>query len=103
VFVVLKLLAAMRGLRGTLLDPFRYSQDRALERSLVAGYEESIIELNDILNVENLAVATEIAALPLTVRGFGHVKARQATQARSRYQELREILNEISSSSSVAA
>ena len=93
----------MRGLRGTLLDPFRYSQDRALERSLVAGYEESIIELNDILNVENLAVATEIAALPLTVRGFGHVKARHAAEAKSSYQELRGVLEEMSSSTSVAA
>ncbi len=103
VFVVLKLLAAMRRLRGTLLDPFRYSQDRAFERSIVTEYEESIIELNGMLNVENHAAATEIAALPLTVRGFGHVKARHAAQARVRYQELREILNETSSNSSVAA
>ena len=53
--------------------------------------------------VENLAVATEIAALPLTVRGFGHVKARHAAEAKSSYQELRGILEEMSSSTSVAA
>ena len=103
IFVVLKLLSSVRKVRGTLLDPFRYSKDRILEKSLVENYEKSINELIDILNMENIAVATEIAALPLSVRGFGHVKVRHAAEAESRNQELRDTLDRIMSKTSVAA
>src|SRR3954464_11698779 len=36
---VFRLLAKMRGLRGTPFDIFGYSADRKLERDLIAGYE----------------------------------------------------------------
>ena len=103
IFVVLRLLASIRKVRGTLLDPFRYSQDRVLERSLVEEFESSINELIGMLNVENIVVATEIAALPMSVRGFGHVKARHAAEARSKQQELRRVLDGTVSKASVAA
>ena len=39
---VFRLLARMRGLRGTAFDPFGYSADRRLERDLIAGYEKDV-------------------------------------------------------------
>ena len=37
-----RLLAKMRGLRGTAFDIFGYSADRRLERDLIAGYEKDV-------------------------------------------------------------
>jgi indolepyruvate ferredoxin oxidoreductase len=36
------------------------------------------------LTAQNLALAVEIASLPLSVRGFGHVKAAAAADASTR-------------------
>ena len=37
-----RMLAKLRGLRGTPLDVFGYSADRKLERDLIAGYEKDV-------------------------------------------------------------
>jgi indolepyruvate ferredoxin oxidoreductase len=67
-------LAALRGVRGTLFDPFGYSRERRLERELIERYRRTIDGLLVELDDENLALAVEIARLPETIRGYGHVK-----------------------------
>jgi len=42
------------------------------------------------LGPDNHALACEVASLPLTVRGFGHVKARNVAEAKARETELVE-------------
>jgi len=84
----MKLLAHGRLLRGTPLDPFGYTQERRMERELVEEYRLRIESLLPSLTAERLAIATEIAALPLAMRGFGHVKQANVAQARRREQEL---------------
>ncbi len=37
-----RMLAKMKGLRGTVFDPFAGSPDRKLERNLIAGYEKDV-------------------------------------------------------------
>ncbi len=69
------LLARLSFLRGTPFDPFGHVAERKLERWSVGHYETVVGELLDGLNPGNHAIAVRIAALPETVRGYGHVKA----------------------------
>jgi indolepyruvate ferredoxin oxidoreductase len=85
---VLKVLAHGRRLRGTPLDVFGYTQERRMERALVGAYLQRIDALLPALTPERLKVATEIAALPLAMRGFGAVKEHNVTLARRREAEL---------------
>jgi indolepyruvate ferredoxin oxidoreductase len=74
--VGLKLLAGLRGLRGTLLDPFGWSAARRQERALATEYEAMIEGRLRTLGPDNHARAVRLAALPGAVRGFGSVRAR---------------------------
>ncbi|MDF2367253.1 indolepyruvate ferredoxin oxidoreductase family protein [Sneathiella sp.] len=67
-------LAKFKSLRGTPLDIFGYQEERKTERALIKEFEGIIAELMDGLTPENHAIAVEIAALPLQIRGYGHVK-----------------------------
>lgn len=67
-------LAKLRGLRGSRFDPFGYTEERRMERQLVTDYFAMIETLCNGLNRDNLALATELAALPAMVRGYGPVK-----------------------------
>ncbi|HET7409049.1 MAG TPA: DUF6537 domain-containing protein, partial [Paracoccaceae bacterium] len=67
-----------KALRGTPLDPFGYAAERRAERQAVRNYERLVDELIAGLTPSNAGLATEIARLPLKVRGFGHVKRRNA-------------------------
>ncbi|MEW6706291.1 MAG: indolepyruvate ferredoxin oxidoreductase family protein [Pseudomonadota bacterium] len=84
----MKLLAAGRRLRGTPLDLFGRTEERRMERELVERYIERVRSLLPALSVERLKTATEIAALPLSMRGFGHVKMANVALARAREAEL---------------
>ena len=80
----LKLLTRFRGLRGTWLDPFGHSAERKLERQLIADYERTVAELERGLTADNVELAAEIASLPSTIRGFGHVKHKNIEAAQAR-------------------
>jgi len=84
----MKVLAHGRRLRGTALDVFGRTEERRLERSLVGSYLQRIASLLPDLTAERLKVATEIAALPLQMRGFGHVKMANVALAKAREAEL---------------
>jgi indolepyruvate ferredoxin oxidoreductase len=72
----MKLLAKMKGLRGTMLDPFGYSAERKTERRMIGEYEAMVEEILSGLTHGNHALAVEIASLPEGLRGYGHVKER---------------------------
>ncbi len=76
-----RVLARLRILRGTWLDPFRNSDERKLERRLLADYETDIEELLKRLAPANHAIAVRIASLPETIRGYGRVKEASAAEA----------------------
>jgi indolepyruvate ferredoxin oxidoreductase len=84
----MRLLARMRRLRGTALDPFGRSAERRAERALIDEYERTIGELLGRLDIGNLQVAVQLARLPEKIRGFGHVKERNLEQARSERERL---------------
>ena len=85
---VFAVLARFKGLRGTMLDPFGYTQERRRERGLIERYEQVASSLIDDLDHTNHAIAVEIASLPDRIRGFGHVKARSIEEAERRGAEL---------------
>ena len=71
---VLKLLRAMRPLRGTILDIFGLTHERRKERRLISEYGELIEGLLPTLSSGTLQDAVEIANLADMIRGYGHVK-----------------------------
>ena len=85
---VFGVLARLKKLRGTVLDPFGYTQERRTERRLIERYEQVVSALLDGLDHASHAVAVEIASLPDGIRGFGHVKARSIEEAQRREAEL---------------
>ncbi len=83
-----RVLARLKGLRGTALDPFGRSEERRVERALIQEYRESIEEVIRGLGSANLALAVEIARIPEMIRGYGHVKARHLATARPKWDAL---------------
>ena len=71
---VFSVLAAMKGLRGTVIDPFGWSAERRAERALIAAYEADMDEVLRHLADGDRATAVDLAELPLQIRGFGPVK-----------------------------
>ena len=85
-----RLLARLKGLRGTPLDLFGRTQERRMERSLIGRYRDSIDEVLRTLNAQNHAQALDIARLPENIRGYGHVKERNAKAVLARWDTLLE-------------
>jgi indolepyruvate ferredoxin oxidoreductase len=86
-----KVLAKFKGLRGTALDPFGYTAERKMERSLVRDYESLIADLAANISQKNYQAAIKLASLPEQIRGYGHVKDRNvAAVALERERLLRE-------------
>ena len=59
-----------------------------MERALIAEYEQTVAALLAGLTRDNLPLAVEIASLPETIRGYGHIKAKNAAAARAKRDEL---------------
>ncbi len=87
-----KVLAKGKGLRGTPFDVFGRTAERRRERRLIADYERTVEEFLDGLDTENHCLAVALAALPETMRGFGHVKEGNVAQAKAREAELLDVL-----------
>ena len=85
---VFRMLAKLKGLRGTAFDIFGHTQERRTERRLVAEYAETVNELLRGLSADNLKLAVEIASIPEDIRGFGHVKIRHLKKAKQREAQL---------------
>jgi indolepyruvate ferredoxin oxidoreductase len=82
------LLAKMKFLRGTALDPFGKTQERKDEVALISEYEQTLEEIIAGLTLENASLAVAIAEVPEQIRGFGHVKERHLTTAKAERESL---------------
>jgi indolepyruvate ferredoxin oxidoreductase len=67
-------LAQLKGLRGTLLDPFGHTEERRRERQCLADFEQQLGRLLAEVDLPRLGLLTQWAAAPQQIRGFGHVK-----------------------------
>ena len=79
------LLAKFKFLRGSALDPFGHTEERKMERALIAQYLASIEELLPALTLANHAAAVEVARIPELIKGYGHVKARHVAVAQQQW------------------
>lgn len=69
-----RLLSKMKGLRGTPLDVFGYSEERKKERALIEQYTADVNHVIKYLNKENLDAAIALLSVPDQIRGYGPVK-----------------------------
>ncbi|HYL22924.1 MAG TPA: indolepyruvate ferredoxin oxidoreductase family protein [Burkholderiales bacterium] len=87
VLPLFRVLKSLKGLRGTVFDPFGYTAERRTERALIAEYEATIEQLLAKLTPANHALAVQLGSLPEEIRGFGHIKMRNIAAARKKHAE----------------
>jgi indolepyruvate ferredoxin oxidoreductase len=86
--IVFRVLAQLKGLRGTALDIFGRTPERRMERALIGEYEQNIETVLKRLNPDNHELAVQIASLPEHIRGYGHVKLRHIEDVKRKEAEL---------------
>jgi indolepyruvate ferredoxin oxidoreductase len=86
---VFRMLARLKVLRGTPLDPFGYARERRTERKLIAWYESLLTELLPLLHAGTVGPLAEIAALPMEIRGYGPVKEAAVEKVQAKVLSLR--------------
>jgi len=82
--VAFRILAALKGLRGTWLDIFAHNPERKLEVAMIAEYEKLLADVAANLTPANHATAVSLAALPLDVKGYGYIKDGNYKQTKAK-------------------
>ncbi len=85
---VLAVMAKLRFLRGTRLDPTQLMAHRRLEQQLIRDYEQLVDTIAAGLGPDTRDVAIELASLPEHVRGFDDIKEENLETARSKERDL---------------
>jgi len=85
---VFRALYAMRGLRGSSLDPFGWAEIRRVERALVDEYRALIDRALTGLDGASHARAVKLASLPDLIRGYEHVKLANVRRFREEVRAL---------------
>ncbi|MBI5068052.1 MAG: indolepyruvate ferredoxin oxidoreductase family protein [Deltaproteobacteria bacterium] len=85
---LLRLLVALRGLRGTALDPFGGAAVRRLERELPGWYAGLVAGALPHLEPATQGRVAELLSLPEEIRGYEELKLTSAERARARAEEL---------------
>jgi len=81
----LKVLAGLRFLRGSALDPFGHTAERRMERQLIADFEADLNLIQQHLAQGNAHPALlALAELPESIRGYGPVKEQAARLAQQK-------------------
>ncbi|HPE25765.1 indolepyruvate ferredoxin oxidoreductase family protein [Albidovulum sp.] len=88
VLTLFGVLARMKGLRGTALDPFGWLPERRAERALIAQYEADMAEVLPLVAPPTEGAVRALAELPLAIRGFGPVKDAAVEKAARQRAEL---------------
>jgi len=83
-----RILAALKGLRGTAFDPFGYTAERRMERRLIEDYRALVSGIADRLDQSNLPAAIELARAAADIGGYGPVKDASVSAYQSRLKGL---------------
>src|SRR5262249_7129018 len=83
-----RVLAKLRGLRGTPFDIFSYSPDRKLERELIGDYEKDVASVLGQLSAANIDAAVELLSLPDRIRASARAKQTPQKPAKPRHAHL---------------
>ena len=71
---VLRVLYALRPVRGTRFDMFGYDRVRRAERHLIENYSTAVEAAMALLSVDNSSLILELVGLPDRVRGYEDIK-----------------------------
>jgi indolepyruvate ferredoxin oxidoreductase len=100
---VFRVLAALKGLRGTAFDPFGYTAERRLERRLIEDYRALISGIVDRIDQANLTAAIELARAATDIGGYGPVKNAAVHAYWAKLKTLRDAFETASRTQSQAA
>ena len=89
---MLRMLAHLKGLRGTAFDLFGRTSCRRLERALIGWYRESMESVLARVDEESYEIAVRIATAPDRIRGYEEVKEQAASQVQ---REVEGLLNQL--------
>jgi len=87
-----RLLARLKGLRGTPLDVFGRTRERRMERALIKQYEADMKSVLPDVTPETRDAVVALAALPLDIRGYGPVKEANEAKAAKRREEILAVI-----------
>ncbi|RXT55396.1 pyruvate ferredoxin oxidoreductase [Bosea sp. Tri-44] len=79
----LRLMARLKGLRGTAFDIFGYTAERTMERALIGWYEGLIDEIVARLPAQAPDALLALAKAPMDIRGYGPVKEAAVTEVKA--------------------
>jgi indolepyruvate ferredoxin oxidoreductase len=82
------MLARLKGLRGTALDPFGRAEVRRVERALIGEYRALLEKAMAGLSPESYERAVKLATLPDVIRGYEEIKLRNVQQFRDEVRAL---------------
>ena len=90
VLTAFKMLAKLKGLRGTPFDVFGYTRERQDERALVGEYMQHVEHVLASLTQHTHAHAVKVAQVAENIKGFGHVKERNRLAAQALWTSLQQ-------------
>lgn len=93
IFPLFRLMAKLKGLRGTPFDLFGYQAERRMERALIAEYRALIHDVIATVTPATMPIALELAASAELIAGYGPVKDTGVQVYRARVAELLPKLN----------
>ncbi len=79
---VLRILARMKGLRGTRFNPFGYHGEARMHRDLLAWYETELPRVAAAYSDKTHDACMAILTAPDAIRGYGPVREKAAQEAR---------------------
>ena len=83
VFTVFKVLSALRWARGKWFDPFRFSEEKALQQKMQSDFQRTINTFGETpVTSSNIDDALRLVEWPMQVRGFGPVRTDAFKTAR---------------------
>ena len=85
---VLSVLARLKGLRGTVLDPFGYTAERRMERGLIDWFESLMARCELEITPDSAEIWAQVLAAPMEIRGYGPVKHEATTKAKAKVASL---------------
>ena len=76
IFQTFKILSYFKFLRGTKFDVFGYTTERKKERALVQKTINTIHKISEIVDINNHKKIIDFLEIPLSIKGYGHVKEK---------------------------
>ena len=85
VFQAFKILSSLKFLRNTKFDIFGYTTERKKERALVKKTLNTVNKISNNLNENNFQKFIDFLDIPLSIKGYGHVKEKNMISAENKW------------------